>query len=323
MKRTASTAAKASSSAPKRARAGRAAQAGPAKQAAAPLFDLTKLSLKRHKYELSPDERAELELSEDEDYDPEVDEECAWMRARRPPDFSPIFQLIMNAWQTVRYDIVGPKNEIFGNLNIWFIDIEEIRDSFYGEMDVPSHECMEFGFALFDANGYLKRRFRKEGTGAWGPEVDHHVLVYLQEIKIDKNHRGKGIGSWALQAIWHSKEELLSEIEFLFTWPAALTSELTDYHRTFGPWSEEGNALAQKEREGALAKIYPFFLKAGFRRVGTTQYSCYARDPSHRSKKIPADKDAEHVIPKTKHERAVADAENSQAFETMMGQWGH
>ncbi|GAA5893276.1 hypothetical protein JCM5296_001657 [Sporobolomyces johnsonii] len=296
MKPTAATASEASSSAPKHELA---TQDGPVEQAAAPLVDLTKLVLKRYKYELTPADREDLGLSEDEDHDPELEPECAWMR-------------------TVRYDIVGPKDEIFGHLNIWFIATEEIRHSFYGEMDCPSHECMEFGFTLFDGDGFLKPRFRMEGTGSWGPEVDDYDLVYLQKIKIDKEHRGQGIGSWALQAIWHSKEELLSKIKFLFTWPAPLTSELTHDRDIFGPESEEG----EKEREEVQAKLNLFYLKAGFRRVGTTQFSCYARDPSHRSKKIPADKDAEHVIPKTAHERAVAEVENSQAFQTMLRQWG-
>lgn len=130
----------------------------------------------------------------------------------------------------MRYDIVGPKEKVYGKLRFWFIDVETIRTSFYAEMDVPSRvflllpsytnlgltrclgppteECMRFAFTLFDRNGYLKSDFRREGSRAWGTEVKQSSIAYLDEIEIIRDERGKGIGTWAMKQIWKTVEHL-------------------------------------------------------------------------------------------------------------------
>lgn len=62
---------------------------------------------------------------------------------------------------------------------------------------------MEFGFDLFDENGFFKERFSREGTGVWGSEVDGgFFLTYLQHIEIEEEYRGRGIATKVLEKIW-------------------------------------------------------------------------------------------------------------------------
>ncbi|GAA5946890.1 hypothetical protein JCM3765_002063 [Sporobolomyces pararoseus] len=188
------------------------------------------------------DEEEEEEFDEDEDL--EVDYECQWLRR-------------------VRYDIVGPGRKIFGQLRFWYIDLDVIRDSFYAEMDIPSSECMEFAFSLFDKNGYLKRKFRREGNCAWGPETDGSMLAYLHEIEIVESQRGKGIGTWALRQIWKVQEqemvEGLEDINFLFAQPATLSNSADRDLRLNSTQAEFKAAHAPKQ-----ARVERFFRKKSY-----------------------------------------------------------
>ncbi|ORY79301.1 hypothetical protein BCR35DRAFT_304700 [Leucosporidium creatinivorum] len=209
--------------------------------------------------------------------------------------------------KTVRYDIsLGGKD--IGSLAFWVIELEEIRDRFYGEMDGPSQECMEFGFTLFDEHGNFKAsKFRNEGTGAWGKEVDDDYIVYLQDIYIEEAYRGRGIATKVLENMWKLPEIAYAfNLDFVFAWPTPRTT----VKLTKAEWVE------QRER---LIKL---FRSVGFRRIGNTVHFCLAKDPHHFSKQVPIDQDAPHLEPSTYAEAQAADKESSEAFMAMLKQWG-
>ncbi|GAA6018108.1 hypothetical protein JCM11491_003320 [Sporobolomyces phaffii] len=201
------------------------------------------------------EEEEEVEDDEDDDEeerDPEVDEECEWLRR-------------------VRYNIVGPNAKVVGHLRFWLIEIEAIRDRFYAEMDIPSSECVQFAMTLFDSSGYLRPEFKRLATGpraaaSWGSEIDQQpLLAYLDEIEIVASERGKGIGTWALQQIWRSKDGLdvegLEDIEFLFACPAPLPGG-SDGDFVLSRPSEAQQAARVAAFAANRPKIVSFFRKA-------------------------------------------------------------
>ncbi|GAA5884058.1 hypothetical protein JCM16303_001379 [Sporobolomyces ruberrimus] len=299
MKRSATTAS--SSTSASAAKKARGVASGSTAVQPKPAFDLGKLKLVRRVPELDEDEEDDFD-----EEDPELDYESQWLRR-------------------VRYDIVGPKEKVYGKLRFWFIDVETIRTSFYAEMDVPSQECMRFAFTLFDRNGYLKSDFRREGSRAWGTEVKQSSIAYLDEIEIIREERGKGIGTWAMKQIWKTVEHLdvegLEDIKFLFTLPAPLSADDEDHYRTEKPSKAE---LAEREAAHVRKRnrIETFFRKTDFRRVGHTHFFCCARDVNHASRKIAAPEDAKLKEPKTEVERARAKKDDHVAFSQMRSQAG-
>lgn len=63
-------------------------------------------------------------------------------------------------------------------------------------------EASDFAATLFNRRRQIKSKFAHEGTGVWGRELNADATVaYLQEIRVDKEVRSQGIGSWALREI--------------------------------------------------------------------------------------------------------------------------
>lgn len=125
----------------------------------------------------------------------------------------------------------------YGTITIWYIDKIKLGDDFYWLMDafhsgfarsrtsirdeelrlqrnVAAGETEHIASQVFNTKGVFKSKFLSEGTGVWGPEVDVSPLCYLESIKIDKEFRGKGIGTWALEQIWKIDENL--EVSLLY-----------------------------------------------------------------------------------------------------------
>jgi hypothetical protein len=92
------------------------------------------------------DEDEEEGFGDDEERDPELDYECQWLRVSSDPASSARDErsLLTYMVQRVKYNIVGPQAKVFGQIRCWLIDIEEIRDSFYAEMDVPRCEHISY-----------------------------------------------------------------------------------------------------------------------------------------------------------------------------------
>ncbi|KAL8286487.1 hypothetical protein RQP46_004504 [Phenoliferia psychrophenolica] len=269
------------------------------------------------------DDPYDEEEGEDEDMDNEptdVDPESEWLR-------KPVF------------DVYDDKRAKVATVKIWAMEFSQIRSSFYGEMDAPSDECMQFGFTLFDERGYTRKRFAKEGNACWGKEISGNdkemtPVFYVEEIRVEPAHRGKGLGSWIVNELLTSASianELYLERppEFLFAWPTVLHGEYHD--PPIDRYSELQNppsATVRQAREQVFCerrdKVVNFFRKCGFRRVGDTAFFCIARDAKHPSHKISAEQDAlvKEVTADDPAAAAVAEGERNDAFSKMLGQWG-
>ncbi|ORY79299.1 hypothetical protein BCR35DRAFT_352734 [Leucosporidium creatinivorum] len=220
------------------------------------------------------------EVDEDEEYYSDEDEEFPWLK-------------------TLVYDIKTP-TKVVGSLTLWVVNVDDIRDEFYGVMDEPSQECMEFAFTLFTESGDLRERFSREGTGVWGSEVDEGVLTYLESINVDEAYRGQGIATRALQKV-SDLPGMDPMSSFIFTWPTGTSSR---------------EPVSTEEWEQQRERLARLFRSVGYRRVGHTGFFCLAQDPRHPSRQIPAASDAPY------REKKEDSDDRDDAFSSMMGQWG-
>ncbi|GAA6004481.1 hypothetical protein JCM10207_000746 [Rhodosporidiobolus poonsookiae] len=188
-------------------------------------------------------------------------------------------------FRDVHFDIVDPTSGVLGSFRFWRSD---------------------FAATLFDDEGKLKRKYAREGTGVWGREVtDTGNIVYLENIRVDEELRNQGIGSWALKEIFRSRESTLSEIDFLFAMPCVSHSDWPYFDR-FEPDPNRQAKLDMNKR------VDEFFRRNGYRRVGTTEYFCSARDPSHPSYAIRSENDAAKAA-----ETDPVNPGNARLFEVM------
>ncbi|GAA6004483.1 hypothetical protein JCM10207_000747 [Rhodosporidiobolus poonsookiae] len=182
-------------------------------------------------------------------------------------------------FKDVRFAIIDPTHGVLGSLHFWLfntIAMEEGGDVF--------RECLD------------------DLTSTWGSEVtDTGNVAYLENIRVDEELRNPGIGMWALNEIFRANEFSLAvcgslqfihrlsgrpscaqyvvlqeEIDFLFTMPCILHVDWP-CHDILYPGPNRSVKLEMIER------VIGFFRRAGYRRVGTTQYFCCARDPAHPS----------------------------------------
>ncbi|GAA5992034.1 hypothetical protein JCM10908_000707 [Rhodotorula pacifica] len=237
-----------------------------------PTVDPNTLELVR--YEHDPYER---DTEEEDDYEADEEDEPE-------PD-----EVLI---RTVDVQIVDPDGKQLGNLHFWLMDrkeiVQEVGD-FVALLDDHSQEASDFGATLFDHRGKIKRIVR-EGKGVWGKELNVDATVaYLQEIRIDKDFRSQGIGSWALARVLSHNRIYLDGAQFIFTLACALHSEWPDCTS----YNEEDPY--RSEKQAMSLRILGFFRRLGYRRVGTTAYFCCARSLSHPSRALPADQDAAEV----------------------------
>ncbi|KAF9007135.1 hypothetical protein BDQ17DRAFT_1423206 [Cyathus striatus] len=124
----------------------------------------------------------------------------------------------------------------------------------------------------------------RSGTATFKDELNNGTFAYLSddtgdELFVDQEYRGRGVGSWVLDAV--KKHSSLEEVQFIFSHPRA------------AGMSKVGE---KNDREGNNhTKVQKFFRKNGFRRVGQSPYFAYAlRDTKHPSRVLDATKDAEY-----------------------------
>lgn len=81
----------------------------------------------------------------------------------------------------------------------------QIRAVFYHEMDVPSRKSSLLAFDLFDRYGRLRSEFRdhpiRKGSGVWSKELDTGDILLIEEVKVDKAYRRRGLGKKVVGAM--------------------------------------------------------------------------------------------------------------------------
>ncbi|KAH0589600.1 hypothetical protein H2248_005332 [Termitomyces sp. 'cryptogamus'] len=151
------------------------------------------------------------------------------------------------------------------------------RGSFLEIMDANSDELHQFSVKLFDNFGrvrpWLLEPGNRCGTGCWGTELNDGEIIYVLNISVVKEVRGKGLGSTMLKELVSS--EHVDDRDTLMCWPTP--TEFTD----------KSNWKFLQDKQIA------FLRKNGFRRVGRTQFLAYSPNPNHLSRFIPANDDAD------------------------------
>ncbi|KAJ6625788.1 hypothetical protein B0H10DRAFT_590466 [Mycena sp. CBHHK59/15] len=164
------------------------------------------------------------------------------------------------------------------------IDLQKVRRcGFFDCLDECSHELGKLAL-LFDGNGRLHF---KEGCWRAADFNGENFMVYLDELVIEPEWRGKGLGTWLLPKLFFLEE--LKESRFIFAWPTLLN--FLEPPLANGPFGSRTPA----EQVDWIRKrdlIIKMFRKAGFRRLCNSDFFCLAKKSSHPSHSIPLDGDA-------------------------------
>ncbi|EIM82026.1 uncharacterized protein STEHIDRAFT_171625 [Stereum hirsutum FP-91666 SS1] len=156
------------------------------------------------------------------------------------------------------------------------------QGNWHGAMDIHSQETETFSYALFDSSAKLRLEWidseAKKGTGIWGHELDEGAIIFIETIEVHKEYRKRGLCSWLIQQVLSS--EHVTACQFAYAWPTPLY-----------PSRLSKTDLA--DIEGAVLKV---FANAGFRRVGRSNFVCYAiADANHPSRHLSASQDAKPI----------------------------
>lgn len=78
-----------------------------------------------------------------------------------------------------------------------YVDRNQIRQTFWRDMEEPCQELSSVAFGLFDRHGRLKQEFMnhtvRKGTGVWGSELDLGSFFVIEIVRVDRDWRRKGI----------------------------------------------------------------------------------------------------------------------------------
>ncbi|BGP12637.1 hypothetical protein JCM10213v2_000554 [Rhodosporidiobolus nylandii] len=254
-------------------------------------------------------------------------------------------------------EVKAADGRVLGRLRMWLIDLikcEEEGESFFLWMDDEDAELSDFAATVFETDGKVKRRFSREGTGVWGREVgDSFMLCYLEELRIGREYRNQGIGTWALQQScfaggvgltltranrvialdlawspaveaqafdrvyrYRADQECAGDVDFVFAMPCSLHSEFPDNPNVTRA-SVDPHAA---EKDEMSKRVAGSFRRSGFRRIGISKFFCYARDPSHPSRMVSPEHDADEVT--TAAERAGVHPGDVKLFEVVGEMYG-
>ncbi|KZS96291.1 hypothetical protein SISNIDRAFT_482877 [Sistotremastrum niveocremeum HHB9708] len=191
----------------------------------------------------------------------------------------------------LKFKIIAPEGQEIGKIEINIVNRRKIRSGFFGELDSMSRDLASLA-TLFDTRGRFLSKIASAGKACWTQtEIDGGRLVHLIEMEINREHRCKGIGSWAIPRLFLFPE--LKKQSFMFVWPGVLTHELPPpVNGPFAPMTPS----ELRFRDEVELRIIKFYRRVGFRRVGNTALFCFAKNPAHPSRAIPADQDAAYVL---------------------------
>ncbi|KAI0520845.1 hypothetical protein F5B22DRAFT_598604 [Xylaria bambusicola] len=156
---------------------------------------------------------------------------------------------------------------------------DEIRCTFWAEMDEISKENSSLAFELFDRYGRLNREYREhevlKGSGVWGHELDDGDILVIETINIEPRCRHHDVGTKLVQGIL-GKARRKSRSFFAFANPMRLA---LDPSRD----DEELDSSAIREQSKELTFL---FRSLGFRRVGTSEWLAFTNDKDHPSRQL-------------------------------------
>ncbi|KAI0312485.1 hypothetical protein OF83DRAFT_644148 [Amylostereum chailletii] len=135
------------------------------------------------------------------------------------------------------------------------------------ELDELANGVFICGLPEYD--GYMPNPQELEMLTNWWSDdefVNESPFVYIEDIDVSKPSRGKGIGCWAYtHLLLHPR---FKGAKYIITRPAYGHPQVPEAKRSVA-----------------------FHRKVGFRRIGSSMYFAYAKDPHYPSRLVPPSKD--------------------------------
>ncbi|KAK4693367.1 hypothetical protein P7C71_g4021, partial [Lecanoromycetidae sp. Uapishka_2] len=156
-------------------------------------------------------------------------------------------------------------------------------------MEQVSNDTSELGCSIFDRWGALKSDFvrgPKKGTGVWGQELDYGRILLIETLLVHENHRREGYGKKLFDLMWAQAQKRAFNCAYASMWATVINDRNEIFND--GPFP---NSESEKIYEEKLNVLEAFWRALGFRRIGTSQYFCYARHNSHPSRLLASEQD--------------------------------
>ncbi|KAI9641250.1 hypothetical protein NHQ30_010050 [Ciborinia camelliae] len=187
---------------------------------------------------------------------------------------------LKNISQAIVVTSKAKNGDEIGNLTSQLINRDLVGLDFQKAMDGICHECSYLALsvvgrlfgqsALHESCGSGVLR----GWGVWDAELNQGNFLVIQTTEVSEAYRRRGVGATMVRRLLRTVNNV--EVRWVFTWPTRVPSDdvATPRH-------------SMEEKDRAVA----FWRKMGFRRIGTSDWFCYAMDPNHPSRYLAAEDD--------------------------------
>ncbi|TCD67053.1 hypothetical protein EIP91_000615 [Steccherinum ochraceum] len=219
-------------------------------------------------------------------------EDCVVTFQELPSREPAIPQLLLKVKQRVTADPTRRASphvaeEVIASIHFYRVRRHLCRHNFRSAMLRMDHfrsdELRQLSTTVFDQHGLLNYEFIGDewhkGSGCFGVEMDYGTLIYIEDLRVKKEYRNQGLGSWVLQHLFDSKYVGLHD--FVVLMPG----------RTDDQGPESGVRLSLAQCHEFFDKTEAFFRKNGFRRIGRTDFMAFSNNPEHPSRKLAATDD--------------------------------
>ena len=153
------------------------------------------------------------------------------------------------------------EGEVVGTITGCVLERQGMTENFHELVDGVSEGLSNLCCALFNNRGDL---YPKLFNDVFSDEMNSGQIIYLDRLIIERKHRRKGYGTALLQGL---VKHLDRTCGIIVAWPTSM-----DFESYFPETAEERVLMS------GLIRMYR---RAGFRRVGTTEYYCCVPKPSH------------------------------------------
>ena len=204
----------------------------------------------------SPDDGFAGDLGFDPTEDYESDEEHDWLKP-------------------VRSTATGPDGVKIGTCTGNIVYRDSIRKDFYSLMEEPSQELAELAFGLFDRWGNIKSDYLehpvKKGSGVWGKELNRGSFLYVENLKVNKDHYRQGSGRRMVEDVCTKARSARSSCRFAITWPVFVDNR---------PYEDRQADPCRPDRvariDAGQTATENFWRSVGFRRIGSSPFFAFA-----------------------------------------------
>ena len=173
------------------------------------------------------------------------------------------------------------------------INRDWIRANFHRDMEEASDHTSTVGFGLFNRWGCLKSEYMthpvKKGTGVWGPELNKGRFALIEYFEVKEEYQRKGYGKELFERAWTEAQNLAKkafcDCNFAIIFASVLNSQDLGYQAMRLPFTEQEHFYqkAYQEKQDALEG---FWRAMGFRRIGSSEFFCFAKNPDHPSRSL-------------------------------------